>query len=579
MSKEQISSNLGEESLQAIFDADTMVSTSSMSSTSDKDEDLEQFDTKRVAEVEQTFDTDSEEIEWIKETSKVMMRASYNGDWDTFEKFLLDESISKRKKKLVLDEYEEFAHLALSWEAPLAVIKYLVELEGAEMISKGRCSWLHTAIMCIDTTFEVVKLLVDIGGKDLVMMQSNDPKHRKRTALHIHLGLSRRRTVELNEQITELLLRIGGVELLDIEDEDGYRIVDYCSEHERNIIIKCLRSSYDKNVCSVQQQERAFQSVKVSPKQVEEWICNENYTELEIFLDNKEVSEEVKQRCFNYRESGFNRVAFFYFCMLRGPLHIAKRIIDLMGTDFHMAADNNGETFLHEVCTSRGKESNVIRQHELIHFLIEQGGTALLCATDCYGRTALHCLMISCNRVNFDSITLMTDVGGKDFLFETEDMSGRTVLHFASRKKELNKDVLLYLISKGGSALCDVKDYNGKKAEDYWSPELKQYINLCTKTSDLPALSDDLQCPICLEIMNDVHIIPQCCHRFCKKCITDAFHRNGKKCPVCRAEYLIGEVRRDPLLCKFAILAQEKDAELTKAKKELETLKRKYNEI
>ena len=120
---------------------------------------------------------------------------------------------------------------------------------------------------------------------------------------------------------------------------------------------------------------------------------------------------------------------------------------------------------------------------------------------------------------------------------------------------------------------------NGEKAEDYWSQELKQYIDLHTKTPDLPPLSDDLQCPICFEIMDDVHIIPQCCHRFCKECITDAFNRNSKHCPICRMEYSIGEVRRDPLLCKFAILAQEKNAELAKAKEELATLKRKYNEI
>ena len=99
-------------------------------------------------------------------------------------------------------------------------------------------------------------------------------------------------------------------------------------------------------------------------------------------------------------------------------------------------------------------------------------------------------------------------------------------------------------------------------------------------------MSDDLQCPICFEIMNDVHIISRCCHRFCKKCITDAFNRNGKNCPVCRAEYAIGEVRKDPLLCKFVIPSQEgkkllveKDAELKTAMEELATLKRKYNEM
>ena len=94
------------------------------------------------------------------------------------------------------------------------------------MISKGRCTWLHTALMCSNTTFEVVKLLVDIGGKELVNMQSNRPADRERTALHIHLGVSliESKPVEVNRKIIELLVRVGGVELLDTEDEDRYRI-------------------------------------------------------------------------------------------------------------------------------------------------------------------------------------------------------------------------------------------------------------------------------------------------------------------------------------------------------------------
>ena len=127
-------------------------------------------------------------------------------------------------------------------------------------------------------------------------------------------------------------------------------------------------------------------------------------------------------------------------------------------------------------------------------------------------------------RVNFDSITLMVDIGGKDLLLK-ENNFGRTALHLVSMEEESNKDVLLYLISIGGSDLRRVEDDNGMKAKDYMSPELKQYIDLHTKTSP------DLQCPICFEIMNDVNIIPRCCHRFCKKCITDAFNRNGKNCP------------------------------------------------
>ena len=68
--------------------------------------------------------------------------------------------------------------------------------------------------MCSITTFEVVKLLVDIGGKELVNMQSNRPADRKRTALHIHLGVSliESKAVEVNRKIIELPVRVGGAD-------------------------------------------------------------------------------------------------------------------------------------------------------------------------------------------------------------------------------------------------------------------------------------------------------------------------------------------------------------------------------
>ena len=72
-------------------------------------------------------------------------------------------------------------------------------------------------------------------------------------------------------------------------------------------------------------------------------------------------------------------------------------------------------------------------------------------------------------------------------------------------------------------------------------------------------------------------MIPNCCHRFCKKCITDAFHRNGNTCPVCRVEYALGELRKDPLLCKFAMLVHEKEEQNKALSVEIADLKRKCN--
>ncbi|GFH61959.1 hypothetical protein CTEN210_18435 [Chaetoceros tenuissimus] len=67
----------------------------------------------------------------------------------------------------------------------------------------------------------------------------------------------------------------------------------------------------------------------------------------------------------------------------------------------------------------------------------------------------------------------------------------------------------------------------------------------------------EISCPICLEKLNDPHIVPECCHRFCKGCIERALkHRN--ECPKCRCRVTSRRaLRRDEvfgeLLCLFDI--------------------------
>ncbi|GFH44505.1 hypothetical protein CTEN210_00979 [Chaetoceros tenuissimus] len=61
--------------------------------------------------------------------------------------------------------------------------------------------------------------------------------------------------------------------------------------------------------------------------------------------------------------------------------------------------------------------------------------------------------------------------------------------------------------------------------------EKEEVINY--KKRSAPDDIDDTHCPICFEIFDDPHIIPDCCHRFCKSCIEESLgHR--KECLLCR---------------------------------------------
>jgi len=44
-----------------------------------------------------------------------------------------------------------------------------------------------------------------------------------------------------------------------------------------------------------------------------------------------------------------------------------------------------------------------------------------------------------------------------------------------------------------------------------------------------------LECPICLSVTEDAHIIPECGHRFCGDCIKESFRKCKNECPSCRA--------------------------------------------
>ena len=572
MSEHQDFSNQGDDSSQRISNQNELGITATAVTSSEE----RASETDADVEVESDIDSDSEEMEWIDKTSEAMYDACCRPDWNTFEKFLSDKSISKRKKKLVLEVHEEaFFDLPFRFGAPFSIIKHLVDIEGVEIVApsklgKGQCSWLHTAVMFDAASFQVVKLLVDIGGKELVMMESNLPEHRKRTALQLALSVE-----SIDSRIVELLLKVGGVALLDIQDEDGYGTADFCNKFEREVILKVLKDMEKSS--NVQKHIELFETSGVTPGQVETWIQNREWEDLRTYLKSEKVTTAAKQRCFKFGSAIDNDNLFHRVCSYFGPLDVAQWIIDLMGSQFLLSRNDHGHTCLHATCRKGvlNCDKDHRARHALIEFLVDQN-RRLLYSTDRANQTALHLLMYG-NRIHFDSVVLMTEIGGLNLL-RRQNFQERTVLDLVScafYQDEPNKAVILYLLAKGGSALREIKDSFGRKAEESWSPGLKQYIDLHTKIS--PALSDDLQCPVCFDTMDDVHMIPNCCHRFCKKCITDAFHRNGNTCPVCRVEYALGELRKDPILCKFAMLVHEKEEQNKALSVEIADLKRKCN--
>ena len=158
----------------------------------------------------------------------------------------------------------------------------------------------------------------------------------------------------------------------------------------------------------------------MTPGQVETWIQNREWEDLRTYLKSEEVTTEAKQRCFKFGSAIDNDNLFHRFCSYFGPLDVAQCIID-----------NYEDTCLHATCRKRvlNCDKDHKARHALIEFLVDQN-RMLLYTTNQVDETALHLLMFG-NRIHFDSVVLMTEIGGLNML-RRQNFQGRTVLDLVS---------------------------------------------------------------------------------------------------------------------------------------------------
>ena len=540
------------------------------------EEELE--NTATVGDADGSGDEATSEIkldEDLLNTWDSVFSACCQRQWDVLEQFLSDEDISiDDKKKIIHFRYCGFLEVVIGKGAPLTIIKALVDIEGVDMAiptisDKDTCSWLHAAVMHKGTPLEVIQFYVDIGGKELVLMQSD--YHYRRTAMHIAVGING------TQEIIELFLKVGGLELLDITDNGGFQVIDYCGKAEKEVIVNCLRSMEMNSNPSVHQYLERFESSRITPKEMENWIYKGQLEHLRDYLSDDKISKREKIKCLKYKESSLGRNLLHLCCFHCCPVDITRFILDLMDGNYPFYLDDLGNTCLHLAC-SKHTDVDTKRRYEVVLFLIDHIGSCLLHQVNNVGETVLFKLITynSTENIDLDLVKMMINIGGKDLVLVQDNMQC-SVLHHISIGllvgEELDKELFVYLVSKGGSKLRKLTDEYGKKAEDYWTDDLKDYIQLSTR--ELPSLSDDIQCPICFDAMTDVLMITRCFHRFCRKCITKSYLLNGHNCPICRIEFSIEELRHDPLLTRFANVEKREKESKDVLQEEVQSLRKK----
>ncbi|GFH46337.1 hypothetical protein CTEN210_02811 [Chaetoceros tenuissimus] len=517
------------------------------------------------------------EIEEIKDR---LYKVCKEKDWDTFQKFLSDETILKADKKLVLQKsYSLCCRMPVNKGAPIALIQNIIDCLENFFFEESGCTMfkealLHSsdylvqrypALKYTTVSYDVVELLLSRGGPNLVYKPGERPLFYK------YLGWNGE-----CPRIINLLLKVCGLDILELQDNDGVGILEVTNKTQRDIIIDHLQK-YPRSH-RVRKHIKSLTNAGVSPKEFFDWIDNRQFERVREYLVDEGVSKDEKMKCFTTYSVRYE-LPFHKLCERHGPLDIAKQFVDVMGTRVLELKDGEGSTCLHSAChdifaelmdidVRDLKREDFERHHDLIAFILSKTGWKLLLETNYNDISALSEFM-RCLRTDLKCVKLVMSLGGKELL----DHQGEegTILHYASDRDILDVEVIEYLVSIGGPKLMEAKDHRGRKAESMWPTELKEYIDRNTKTLPVqPALSDNMQCPICFDIMSNVHVITKCCHRFCKGCITQSFEQRGNKCPVCRTDFSFQtDIRKDPLLGKFAMLAKEKDDRIDSLQSEL----------
>jgi ankyrin repeat protein len=141
-----------------------------------------------------------------------LFRLCCDKKWPEMRKYLSSDAAEEEKKSNVMycTSYGlTCLHKACDRDAPDDIIKTLLDIGGKELVMMTSSYWtvLHTACMN-GASYNMIKMLIDVGGKDLVMAK-NDYDY---TALHYLCGCIKAHT-KVAQKI-KLILEVGDANLL-----------------------------------------------------------------------------------------------------------------------------------------------------------------------------------------------------------------------------------------------------------------------------------------------------------------------------------------------------------------------------
>ena len=174
---------------------------------------------------------------------KYLSELCFHKKWDKVRGFLHSNSTTKDKKR----EFVFYRGSRWSWTClhkaccehpPADIIKSLLDIGGKRLVMMITTPWKNTALHHACSTgasFDVIKMLIDVGGKDLVMAKN----HHGCNALH-YLCYYINKHHNAAKKI-KLVLQVANTEaILTEENYDGKTPLDVATEEEASDEIKAL---------------------------------------------------------------------------------------------------------------------------------------------------------------------------------------------------------------------------------------------------------------------------------------------------------------------------------------------------
>jgi hypothetical protein len=135
--------------------------------------------------------------------------------WSEVRKYLSSDAAEEEKKANIMYRNDHYwgrtsLYVAIYWDAPDDIIKAMLDIGGKELVMMNAFNGNTALHFACDrgTSYNIIKMLIDVGGKDLVMTKDNNGD----TALH-DLCLCIKRHAKAAE-IIKLILQVGDTNLL-----------------------------------------------------------------------------------------------------------------------------------------------------------------------------------------------------------------------------------------------------------------------------------------------------------------------------------------------------------------------------